>query len=449
MKENFRIKQFIVLGAFFLALGLMGYIFPRQDFFSNLTAFGFAFCAYLLLIQSAQRGDFSLKKGIVVGIVVRVLLLFAIPALSDDFYRFFFDGHLVLEGYNPYKLLPKDWILIHGNEEIPFLKRLEEGMNSPAYYSVYPPLHQLFFGIAALSGQSLFWNIFVLRLILIGFEGLNFYLLYRLVKQWNLDEYKVLLYALNPLVIIELAGNLHFEGMVLTGMLATLFLLEKGKSKFALASWAAAVGIKLSPLMFGFLLLRKFQQLKELKIFFIWGAFFLFLVFGVLLLDDSYLNFWKSFRLYQSRFEFNASLYYLIRWVSGFFMDYNPIVYVGPFLNALAFLLIFGLSLFHRLKSGKDLVNAMVWVYLIYLLMQTVVHPWYIIPAFGLSVLTGNRVFLVWTGLVFLSYGAYQGGEVEEKWYSLIIQYAFVFLTIVLDWKKCVYRNSAFKTFEP
>lgn len=449
VKQISLLKQFIVLIAFFLGLGLIVYVLPREDFFSNLFAFFFAFGAYLWMVQNAKKGHLSLKTGILIGIVARFLLLYSVPSLSDDFYRFFFDGHLLLRGHNPYQLSPKDWVLIHGNEETAYLNMLLDGMNSPTYYSVYPPLHQLFFGIAALSGESLFWNTLLLRLILIGFEGMNFYLLYHLAKQWNLDDYKVLLYVLNPLVIIELTGNLHFEGIVLTGLLATLFLLEKGKTMFAQASWVAAVGIKLSPLMFGVLLLKRFYQLKQLKLFFVWGLVFFFLVLGALLLENSYLNFWQSIRLYQSRFEFNASIYFLIRWISGFFMDYNPIVYVGPFLNGLAFLLILGLSFFHRMHNGKDLVNAMVWVYLIYLLMQTVVHPWYIIPAFGLSVLTGNRVFLVWTGLVFLSYGAYQGGIVEEKWYLLVFQYVMVFLSIVFNLKKLGYRNSAFKTFEP
>lgn len=449
VKQIFHLKQFVVFTSFFLALGLMAYIFPREDFFANLIAFFMAFVAYLWMVHNAKNGHLSLKIGILIGIIARFLLLFSVPSLSDDFYRFFFDGHLLLGGYNPYQLPPKDWILMHGNEESSYLKSLLDGMNSPGYYSVYPPLHQLFFWIAALSGESLLWNTLLLRLILIGFEGMNFYLLYRLAKQWNLDEYKVLLYVLNPLVIIELTGNLHFEGMVLTGLLAALFLLEKGKTKSALAAWISAVGIKLSPLMLGFLLLRRFHQLKHLKLFFVWGAVFLFLILGALLLGDAYMNFWQSFRLYQSNFEFNASIYYLIRWISGFFLDYNPIAYVGPFLNGLAFLLILGLSLFHRLNSGKDMANAMVLIYLVYLLLQTVVHPWYIIPAFGISVLTGNRIFLVWTGLVFLSYGAYQGGTVEEKWYLLVFQYVLVFLAFVFNWKKWGYRNSAFKTFKP
>lgn len=442
VKQKFDLKQFIVITAFFLAIGLMAYVFPREDFYFNLVAYVLAFSAYLWLVKMARKGDFSLKKGIVVGIVARFFLLFAIPTLSDDFYRFLFDGHLLLKGYNPYLMLPKDWLSFHVEESNEFLQDLVANMNSSTYFSIYPPLHQLIFGIAAFSGESLFWNIFVLRLILIGFELLNLLFLHQLVKKWNLSEYKVLLYILNPLVIMELTANLHFEGIVLACLLATLYLHEQGKKKFALVTWAAAVGIKLSPLMFGAYIMRRFYQMKQLKLFIGYAAFLLFITLGILLYRESYLNFWQSFRLYQSSFEFNASVYYLIRWISGFFMDYNPIVYVGPFLNLFALFLILFLSFFYRLDNGMDLANGMVWIYLIYLLLQTVVHPWYIIPAFGLSILTKNRVFLVWSAFVFLSYGAYDGVEVEEKWYFLISQYVIVFGFIINYLKKSLHLKS-------
>jgi hypothetical protein len=39
-----------------------------------------------------------------------LLLLFAVPALSDDFYRFVWDGRLLFNGINPYTILPADFI---------------------------------------------------------------------------------------------------------------------------------------------------------------------------------------------------------------------------------------------------------------------------------------------------------------------------------------------------
>ncbi len=398
-------------------------------------AFSLCFVLYLALYQKVKLNQLSLKYGLVISIFARLLLLFAIPSLSDDFYRYFFDGHLILKGINPYAYLPEELVkdqILEGS----YLYDLFKGMNSPEYYSVYPPLHQLFFALTALSGERLLGNLLILRTIIIAFDLLNIFLVYQLLKMWSMPGHRVILYTLNPLVILELTGNLHFEGMVLTGLLAVLYFFEKQRLRMASAAWAWALGIKLTPLMLGPLIWRKAGQSKFSLAFLIWSALFIALVLGLLLIDKSYLNFWQSIRLYSISFEFNASIYYLIRYISAFFMDYNPIVYVGPFLTALTFVLVLVLSFFIHLKNGKELALGMLWVYLVYFLFQTVVHPWYLIPAFGLSVLTGNRVFLVWTGLVFLSYSAYLEGGVDENSLLLLLQYGLLIGSIFLELKK-------------
>jgi hypothetical protein len=44
------------------------------------------------------------------ALLFRLLLLFAVPALSDDFYRFLWDGRLSLEGINPFLYTPRQLI---------------------------------------------------------------------------------------------------------------------------------------------------------------------------------------------------------------------------------------------------------------------------------------------------------------------------------------------------
>lgn len=435
MKNSFQLPLFLIIPLYFLGLLCIAYILPREAIFFNVMAFSISFGVYFALCQKVQLNHLSLKHGLILAVFARLLLLFAIPSLSDDFYRYFFDGHLILKGVNPYTYLPEEWVkeqVLEGT----YLYELYKGMNSPEYYSVYPPLHLLLFALTALSGETLLGNLLTLRTMLIAFDLLNLFLIYQLLKLWSVPVTRVMLYALNPLVILELTGNLHFEGLVLTGLLATLYFFEKQRLSRASAAWAWAVGIKLTPLMVGPLLWRKASQSKYMLSFLVWVTLFLLLALGFLFIDKSYLNFWQSIRLYSSRFEFNASIYYLIRWVSGFFMDYNPIVYVGPFLSVMTLILILVLSFFIKLENGKDLAAGMVWIYLVYLLLQTVVHPWYLIPAFGLSVLTGNRVFLVWTGLVFLSYGAYLEEGVSENSLLLLLQYVLLIFSIFLELKK-------------
>jgi alpha-1,6-mannosyltransferase len=409
---------------FMAALLTMGYFLPRSAFFLQLSMFSLAFLAYWVLYRLSKEGTVSIPFGLGLAFFSRLLLLFAIPELSDDFYRFIFDGQLIKSGINPYAFLPEVAFTHLDIKEVGgYWQSLIEGMNSRSYFSIYPPLHQFFFWLSSLAGESLMRNILILRLVILGFEGLNFYLIFRITKDWNLPESRLWLYAFNPLVILELSGNLHFEGIVLTGLLTTLYFFGKKKLLMSNLGWVWAVGVKLTPLMFGPVLLKFWGKDKRWGFIFAASGFIL-LFFWPLFLGDSLVNYWQSFRLYQSKFEFNASIYYLIRWISGFFVDYNPIVYVGPFLNYLALALILGISLFRKMGNARELAAAILWIYLCYLLLQTVVHPWYIIPAFGISVLSNNRIFLIWSGLVFLSYSAYADEmRVIENQFLLILEY--------------------------
>jgi hypothetical protein len=402
---------------------IMGYFLPRSAFIWQLSLYSLAFFTYWTIYNFSKTGMISLTYGLAMAFLFRLTLLFAVPTLSDDFYRFIFDGQLIQSGISPYRYLPDVALAQLDIQPSLYWESLMEGMNSRMYFSIYPPLHQFFFWLSALAGESLLGNILILRLVILFFEGLNLFLLYKIIKDWNLPESKLWLYAFNPLVILELTGNLHFEGLVLTGLLVTVYFFGRNRLILSNLGWASAIGVKLTPLMLGPLLLKSWNKNRRWK--FLWvSAALLFLFFWPLLLGDSLGNYWQSFRLYQSKFEFNASIYYLIRWLSGFFIDYNPIVYVGPFLNWFVLLIILTISFFRKIDKPGDLVEAMVWIYLSYLLLQTVVHPWYIIPAFGISVLTQNRLFLIWTGLVFLSYSAYANESlVMENQFLLFLEY--------------------------
>jgi alpha-1,6-mannosyltransferase len=77
-----------------------------------------------------------------------------VPALSNDFFRFIWDGELITNGINPYAHKPDDLISFGGFLDEDRMRVLYHGMGelSQQSYSCYPPLNQLFFVIpAALS----------------------------------------------------------------------------------------------------------------------------------------------------------------------------------------------------------------------------------------------------------------------------------------------------------
>ncbi|MFD2202842.1 carotene biosynthesis protein [Shivajiella indica] len=441
-----KIYLFVTLLLYAVSIIVMGYFLPRTESLLQLVFYALAFTSYLIICHFSKSGLLSIKSGIAWSMILRMLLLFAVPVLSDDFYRFIFDGHLIKMGLSPYMLLPDEAVQEANLIKEGYWETLIQGMNSRNYYSIYPPLHQVFFWMAAWGGSNLFANILILRLVILIFEVLNFFFLYKIIKAWGLSAYRLWLYTFNPLVILELTGNLHFEGLVLTGLLSVLYFFGQKRLIHSAMGWIWGVGVKLTPLMLGPLMV--FSWGKEDRQKFLWVAVILiFIAFWPLLLQENLLHFWQSFRLYQSKFEFNASIYYLIRWLSGFFVDYNPIAYVGPILNGLAFAIILSIGLFRKPENGKEMADAMGWIYLCFLLLQTVVHPWYIIPAFGVSVLTQNRIFLWWTGLVFLSYSAYSDEfRVNENQIVILLEYGalagFFFWNYLKRFKS---RNLEFK----
>lgn len=425
---KFSISFFLYL----ISIFFLGYWIPREEFWLTLFFYTTCFLSYFIIYSEISEKGFSFKFGMLWALALRITLILAIPELSDDFYRYIFDGHLLKLGLNPYLMSPSEILPMLEETSDSYLGFLFENLNSPNYFSIYPPLHQAFFYLASFGGESLLKNIIILRIFIILFDFLNIYLLYKILILLKKPISGIWLYAFNPLVIIELTGNLHFEGLVLTGILGLVYFWLKKRHGFAALGWSFAIGIKLTPLILGPLLLVGLKRNKVFS-FFIFSSVFISIFLFPLIFSNGFQKFWQSFRLFQSTFEFNASLYYLTIWISRFFIDYNPIAYVGPILSFVAFVSIIFFSLVYKARDNEKLCLGIMYVYLIYLLFQNVVHPWYIIPAFGISVLTASRIFLVWTGLVFLSYYTYSNENFDESGVLLLVEYGILFVFILKE----------------
>jgi hypothetical protein len=141
----------------------------------------------------------------------------------------------------------------------------------------------------------------------------------------------------------------------------------------------------------------------------------------------------SSIGLYFQKFEFNASIYYVVREIGYEMKGYNTIATSGKRLALAAF---GGILLFSLLERKKRLPTALMWVWLIYLLFATTVHPWYIIPLFAFSLFTQFGFPLLWTALVFLSYSGYYEGGFEEKLSLTALEYLLVLGMLLLElWK--------------
>jgi hypothetical protein len=173
-----------------------------------------------------------------------------------------------------------------------------------------------------------------------------------------------------------------------------------------------------------------------------WGKVSLFAVFSLLM---SIIIFWYSFgghsgwiesvKLWFNNFEFNASIYYIIRGIGYLLEGYNIIQKAGP---TLALITMAGIGIiwwFYIRKPSFGWATAMLSVLTVYFLMSTTVHPWYLGTLLALSVISLHRYPVVWTCLVFLSYSHYQGGEKAENYWLIATEYILLFSWMILEWR--------------
>jgi hypothetical protein len=424
-----------------LATITLGYFVEQSTFSRIAIAYGVFFLLYVWQVSTAQARD--VKFWLVVAILLRIALIGAFPALSDDIYRFVWDGRLWLAGQNPFDHLPV-WYLEEGHQLPGLTQELFQQLNSPEYYTIYPPVAQALFALACWIAPTSVWGAaVVIQIFLLGTEIGAILLLRKLLQGWNLPPQRVLWYALNPLIIVEVIGNLHFEGPMIFFLLLGLWWLlrwqqhrQKGIWLASAAALALAVASKLLPLLFFPFLIRRLGWWRSVRYFAVLG---LILVLTWLpLLSASFLeNFGSSVDLYFRRFEFNGSLYYLLRWVGYQFSGYNLIVFIGPGLALGVFLAISGRALLERATpSWSELPYRWLFAISIYLLCATTVHPWYTALPVVLCLFTPYRWPIVWSGMILLTYINYSYGEYYENLWVVMLEYSAVGLYAMWEWRR-------------
>ncbi|NVJ47172.1 MAG: hypothetical protein HWE07_08580 [Cytophagia bacterium] len=423
-KQNYWLNTAFILSA---ALTIyIGYFVPRESTIELVTAYSLIFVSIIVIFRKLETGEEELAYYW--GMLLRVLLIASVPKLSDDIFRFVWDGRLLTSLEDPYKHLPAYFLdkNIEGIDQALFAK-----LNSQEYFSIYPPLNQVIFFLGALfSPNSIVWSTVVIRIVLLIFELGNIRLIQRLLAHYGLPQKYGLIYALNPLVILELTGNLHFEAIVIFFLLQALWYYEQNKLHRSAVFFGLSVATKFIPLIVLPLLLKKIGLKKTV----IYGLIVLATVavsFLPLINTAHVWAIWDSMTLYFQKFEFNGSIYYLARWYGFETAGHNIIAQSGKWMMYATFGTIMIYSLVSRKKT--DWPRQMVWVWLLYLLFATTVHPWYVIPLLAVSVFSIVRFPFIWSYLIFLTYINYSGGEYQDRIDVVMIEYGVLVLMILLE----------------
>ncbi|MEY2905446.1 MAG: hypothetical protein RJA52_1462 [Bacteroidota bacterium] len=406
-------------------IGIIGVAFfaDRTSFLTYFLPYSLAFAGFFYTI--IQRGkNYQLQnKDIYFAIFLRFILVFSFPNLSDDVYRFIWDGQLIKEGFYPYSFTPKEWIL-KGGCGLNSFEELYPNLNSKEYYSVYPPILQIFFFIAVLPGFKISGTTLILKAIIFLFESITILWIPKLLKITGIPAGKSLWYLFNPLIIVELTGNIHFEAIAISFFILSVLNFQNRKVLQTSLWLALSAGTKILPIIFMPIFLCKIERTHRFK-FIISFLFFLL----ILLIPIFFGHFFKSFTLYFNRFEFNGFLYLISRELVQHLIGYNPINFLGPSLT-----IITGAAMILILyKRKEDEKKTSFFFILFYLLGSTTVHPWYLSFFILLSMFTPFIFPLIWSFSIGLSYFQYQNGVYRESLEIIFLEYVIWIFPLLVE----------------
>ncbi len=325
------------------------------------------------------------------AVVFRVLASAALPTLSDDLYRYLWDGRVLLHGVNPYRYAPT----------APELAYLKDGLrpliNNVQLPTIYPPVLQLCFAaVSWVSSTVAAWKVFAAACDL----GAGFFLM-RALRAWGRPRTLVVAYLWHPLVIVEFAGNGHSDAV---GML--LFCA-------ALAAWGTGRYLRggLALTLAGLVKFLPFAALPVL---------FPRLRWKWLLLPAVVVALYAPFHLHGVD-PFGSLRFFVAKWRSNDFLFrllYHPTTPVE-----------------HGLKMAKTwgaAVTGLVWLLVValrrpwpsvfswsagaLLLVSPVVHPWYVLWLLPAALVLGQPAWWLWTVTAIAAYAPLPLFKAQGVW---------------------------------
>jgi len=393
-------------------------------------------------MQEEVSGRDLVPVGIIFAILFRLTLLFTMPSLSDDIYRYVWDGRVADSGINPYLYAPEADELSHLRDST-----IYPNINHKEIPTVYPPVSQMVYrGIVALGGGvSEFKAAFVIL------DLLNILLLVLIAQILRINLMRVLLYAWNPLVIVEFAHSGHADVIGIFLMLLALWLLIQGRLAWANIALALSFLTKFVSGLFLPIFVANRRDYKMLApLFFLMVVAVLYLPYaevgsrlftGLAVYSDKWafnnsifgginsgfhaIIKWDSFQRFVGRSVFAPSS--MLQWLIS---DDEASLKLAKGAVAVSFLTVF-LYYLQRLRRDFE-AQGNQWFFKLgliffglFIILNPTVHPWYLTWIVPFLVVYPDRAWLLFTGLAGLSYWVLSdywaiGVWQEEQWVKYV-----------------------------
>jgi alpha-1,6-mannosyltransferase len=199
---------------------------------------------YLLasyIVIRARHSHSTLLIVIAFAVLFRLSILFAPPYLSDDIYRYVWDGRVQAAGVNPYRYVPAAPELAQLRDDViyPKINRRDHAQ------AIYPPFAEAIFLLTTRISESVVW----MKLTMLGFEVVAAWAIAQLLASFGLQRQRLLIYAWHPLVVWEFAGSGHVDAIAIAFIALAFLAWRRKKNVGAGLALAGATLIKLFPVV--------------------------------------------------------------------------------------------------------------------------------------------------------------------------------------------------------
>jgi alpha-1,6-mannosyltransferase len=387
-----------------------------------LSVYLLSFAVYLLclywLFQGRFEGVYTLYV-FVPALLFRFAVLWCEPSLSEDFYRYRWDGKVQVAGHSPYDFPPR------APELQPLRDEYYDRINHKEFQTPYSTVAETLFHLFARVST----NVIVFKSFLAIFDLFLLEIIRRLLQKEKKSAAWLLVYAWHPLPIIEFAGGGHMDVIGISLLFLSYLLLYHRQAALSGITFAAAVLTKYLPA----LVLPWLLKQGKWK-FVITGA-----TAGLFLLLAYYSPDWKMFSgvlSYYKKWRFNDSLFgFLYLWLGGA----EPARIAGMLFTVLAagFCLAAKFSFY---RSAFVIFGTVI-------LFSPVVHPWYLCWVLPLLVFHPNKPWLFlcgWISLAYLVRHLYPVGVWKPiLWLKLLIYVPFYAWLVVDVLRSLTMRKAA------
>ncbi|MBX2958917.1 MAG: hypothetical protein KF732_03075 [Flavobacteriales bacterium] len=414
------VAKYLLAFLFVLVYAYAGYFMHELNMATLALVFGVSFALYFYFIFYTKDKD-EVNTLLWFSMLFRLSFLAAIPVVSTDYIRYLWDGKLLLNGINPYLHSPSDFFSTSPQWFVGSFSVLQTD-NTPTF--IAPLLHVFTIPAAFFNEIHPILGLAFLRIPIIIADFVIIKLLIRILNHLKLSYSGLLIYALNPLVIIGLTANVNLFGMMLCLLLISIFLFINHKWLGGAVLFGLSSAISLFPLVLFPVLLKKLKTAK----------FIVFTVILAIILGLGWLPFFHSTYTHLvsnyivASFSNNTVTFGLtnvLNWFAG-----NTIVII-PTLLLLA---IFSIAI-SRVNDWMSIIKGMLFCFAAFALLSNTIEPHYFVLAVLFSVLVQEYSFaIIWSFIAVVNYVIGVNGNFENQHLFMAVEYSLLLMLFLLDW---------------